>query len=121
MGAALMPKPACAAAPTLTIAMQLEIEGRPAMHSSAIVQLGQSASITQKTEGQTGYKIVVVPTRGATGAQVKMAFEVFELQGATEKLLSSPRILTVVGDKARVEQKGENGNSFALTVTPTYN
>lgn len=105
------------ASKSVQMEMEFEINGSLVAAPHIVTELGQTATVTQTSGDEILYAIEVTPTQPKAG-QVAMSFEISRTINGHKEILSRPKILSLEGEKARVEQKSESGQTtMALEVT----
>ncbi len=98
--------------------IRLDIDGVLISHPTATLKFGEKGSITQYSkDGASSYIIEVTPIRKSRN-EVQMSFAIKKSSQGQTVLLSSPRIVSLFGQVARVEQKSDNSSVMKLTVIP---
>jgi spore coat protein U-like protein len=99
--------------------MSLEVDGTVVSRPQATLNFGEKGAVTQTVKnGDSSYTIEVTPTMGAKN-EVLMTFAVKRTRNGETTLLSSPKVATLSGETATVEQKAQGMPALKLTVTPT--
>lgn len=104
----------------VTIAMELELNGRIVAKPKIIVLMGEKGNFTQRTESlDASYSIDVRPELDVPG-KIELAFAIKQLNGRASKILSRPRIIVQNGKSALVEERTTGMPDLRLTATPTF-
>jgi hypothetical protein len=104
----------------VSIAMELELNGRIVAKPKLIVLMGEKGLFTQRTEGLgSSYSIQVRPELDEPG-KIELAFVIKQLNGRASKTLSQPRIIVQNGKSALVEERTAGMPDLRLTATPSF-
>lgn len=107
-----------------SVQMDIELEYNGEKSKPAIIaNYGEEAAITTiENSTNSGWEIKVRPEKIKNTAdhahkEVKMSFEIFKVRNRKATLISSPRVESVLGKTAEIQQELKGG-FFSLKVTP---
>lgn len=104
----------------VTIAMELELDGKVVAKPRITVLMGEVGQITQQlTDANAAYAIAVQPTLGKPGT-IQLDFVVKQSGASESKVLSQPRVIVQNGKSASIEQRLADQPDLKLTVTPKF-
>ena len=104
----------------VTIAMELELDGKVVAKPRITVLMGEVGQITQQLTGaDSSYAIAVQPTLGKPGT-IQLDFVVKQNKASVSKVLSQPRLIVLNGQSASIEQHSTDQPDLKLTVTPKF-
>lgn len=109
------------AAQSIKLDLGLDINGKKSK-AAIITKFNQEASLSSKDDAGNGYRITVFskPVEADKKHEaVEMAFEIFEIFGNKSTLVASPKVISLMGQKAALETQGEHGKTLSLSVVPT--
>ena len=106
------------AAKPVKLSMELTLNGKPS-HPTVITNFGEIATVSMVDDGGNGYQITILPTEFSSEGKlaVKLEMELSKVENKVFTKVSTPKIITLVGEEAKITQSGKN--SFELSVTPT--
>jgi hypothetical protein len=106
------------AAKLVKLSMELTLNGKPS-HPTVITNFGEIATVSMVDDGGNGYQITILPTEFSSEGKlaVKLEMELSKVENKVFTKVSTPKIITLVGEEAKITQSGKN--SFELSVTPT--
>ena len=105
---------------TLILDVSVHIDGELVSQPRFLSAAGQTASIESVGKDGHGYSITVTPTLKDDN-QVHMKFEVATLHNDKKTIVSTPQLITLVGQSAEITQvsKDDPKRTMSLTVIPT--
>lgn len=90
---------------------------------AVIVNYGQEAEIYQEVEDGIGYAIAVTPTKLPKASPealqtVNLAMRIYKQENGSKRLISSPKITSMLGERALIETTSEE-QTLSLSVLPS--
>ena len=106
------------AAQTVKLDMRLELNGRLVSHPRVNLMIGKKGTIVQGVNAISSYAIEITP-RWRGKDKVQLSFIVKQTLRGKTTLLSTPRVVTLIGQTAMLEQRNREMPRLRLVVTPT--
>lgn len=102
----------------LTLDLDLSINKKTVQSSKIITELNQNSSVAQLSDKNNGTFIDVI-SKKSDNDTIEMSFEIGKIVNRKRQIISKPKIITHLDEKASVTLSSDNMDTITLAVIPS--